>query len=90
MTQEEKTDILRAMDKLLGQMVGKEADILPERCQMLTIKECTELAEGLSEHTVRILIKKGTLPAMRAGEGKRGKLLIPKTALMSYLKGIGK
>ena len=28
----------------------------PEKVTMLTVKECTELIDGLSEHTVRMLV----------------------------------
>lgn len=58
-----------------------------EKIEMLTIKECTEFVKGLSEHTVRQLVVQGKIPYTRAGNGKCGKILIAKSALMSYLKG---
>lgn len=71
-------------------MVDRElsADI-SERCRMLTIRECTQVAEGLSEHTIRLLIKRGELSAIRTGEGKNGKILVPERALINYINGIG-
>ena len=45
---------------------GKEAVI--EKLEMLTIKECAELISGLSEHTVRQLVKHGKEKAICTGE----------------------
>lgn len=55
--------------------------------EMLTVKECTETVKGLSEHTVRKLIKQGKLPFIRTGEGRHGKILINKADLLSYFNG---
>lgn len=88
MTQQQKADILKGLELLLDGMVDEQADILPEKCRMLTIRECAMEAEGLSEHTIRLLIKRGEIPAIRAGEGKSGKLLVPQAALMKYLSSI--
>lgn len=54
--------------------------------EMLTVKECTETVNGLSEHTVRQLIKQSKLPFIRTGAGKNGKILINKTALLNYFE----
>ena len=54
--------------------------------EMLTIRECAEKFPGLSEHTVRKLVKQDKVRYIRTGEGKRGKILIPKSALLEYLK----
>lgn len=54
--------------------------------EMLTIRECTQVFNGLSEHAVRKLVAQEKIPYIRVGEGKRGKILISKTALMEYLK----
>lgn len=59
-----------------------------EKIEMLTIKECTELVNGLSEHTVRQLVMQDKIPYVRAGKGKNGKILIAKSAFMSYLNGL--
>ena len=54
--------------------------------EMLTIKECTQAVSGLSEHTVRQLVAQKKIPYIRTGQGKRGKILISKAALLEYLK----
>lgn len=55
--------------------------------EMLTIKECTEAVKGLNEYTVRQLVLRKELPSIRTGQGKRGKILVPKAALMAYFTG---
>lgn len=49
---------------------------------MLTIKECTELIKGLSEHTVRQLVAQGKVKYIRTGQGKHGKILVNKEDLV--------
>ncbi|MCM1167113.1 MAG: helix-turn-helix domain-containing protein [Lachnospiraceae bacterium] len=53
--------------------------------EMLTIKECSQAVSGLSEHTVRQLITQNKIPYIRTGQGKRGKILVNKSALLDYL-----
>ena len=60
---------------------------IPQKVEMLTIKECTEEIKGLSEHTIRQLIAQDKLPYIRTGQGKKGKILISKNALISYFGG---
>ena len=55
--------------------------------EMLTVRECTEAVKGLSEHTVRKLIKQGKLPYLRTGDGVNGKMLINKADLLAYFNG---
>ena len=57
--------------------------------ELLTIQECTQAVNGLSEYTVRQLVAQGKIKYIRTGEGKRGKILIPKQALLDYLKIAG-
>lgn len=57
-----------------------------DQVEMLTIKECAQQISGLSEHTVRQLVLQNKLPHIRTGQGKCGKILIPKSALLEYLK----
>ena len=59
----------------------------PQKVEMLTIKECTEEIKGLSEHTIRQLIAQEKLPYIRTGQGKKGKILISKSAFISYFVG---
>lgn len=56
--------------------------------RMLTIRECSQRAEGLSEHTIRLLIKRGEISAIRTGAGRNGKILVPEKALIKYINGI--
>ena len=53
--------------------------------EMLTVKECAELVNGLSEHTVRQLVAQDKVAYVRAGSGVRGKILVSKTSLLKYL-----
>lgn len=55
-----------------------------EKIEMLTIKQCTEVVSGLSEHTIRQLVAQDKVKYLRCGQGKRGKLLINKASLLSY------
>ncbi len=54
--------------------------------EMLTIKECARLIKGVSEYTVRRLVSQNKIPYVRAGQGKRGKILIPKNEFLNYFK----
>lgn len=64
-----------------------EKTTLPNTVEMLTIKECCSVVKGLNEYTVRQLVARDELPYVRCGQGKRGKILIPKTALLAYFSG---
>lgn len=55
--------------------------------EMLTIHEAAQTVKGLSEHTVRQLVAQGKVPSIRTGLGVKGKILIPKAALLDYLNG---
>ncbi len=57
--------------------------------EMLTVKECASAVKGLSEHTVRQLVAQGKIPYIRTGAGKRGKILISKSALLGYFNDGG-
>ena len=92
---ENKREIMAQIVALLSQLIENESDTRkdkpPERSaepvEMLTIKECTQAVSGLSEHTVRQLVAQKKIPYIRTGQGKRGKILISKTALLEYLGG---
>ena len=60
--------------------------VSPEKVEMLTIKECTEVIQGLSEHTVRQLVKQGKIKSIRTGEGIKGKILVNKADLLAYFQ----
>ena len=92
---ENKREIMAKIVALLSQLIENENDTQkekpPERpaepVEMLTIKECTQAVSGLSEHTVRQLVAQKKIPYIRTGQGKRGKILISKAALLEYLGG---
>ena len=65
----------------------KAKEPAPEKVEMLTIKECTEVVQGLSEHTARQLVAQGKVKSVRTGEGKRGKILVNKADLVDYFQG---
>lgn len=65
----------------------REQTTQPNTVEMLTVKECCEVVKGLNEYTVRQLIAREALPYIRCGQGKRGKILIPKAALFAYFSG---
>lgn len=88
---ENKTEIMAQIVALLTQHAEPYKEKPPERpaepVEMLTIKECTQAVSGLSEHTVRQLVAQHKIPYIRTGQGKRGKILISKAALLGYLGG---
>lgn len=93
MTNAKREEIIAAMSSLLEQLVDSEppkaepTTAAPEKVEMLTIKECTEAVKGLNEYTVRQLIARKEIPSIRTGQGKRGKILVPKAALLRYFVG---
>lgn len=93
MTEVKKQEMFAAICSLLERLVEDEPtkDTAPapqsDTVEMLTIKECTSAVKGLNEYTVRRLVARNELPYIRCGEGKRGKILIPKSALIAYFSG---
>ena len=92
MTQAKKQEILAKVTSLLSKLLDDEEQPVESTSEqpfeMLTIKECTQEIRGLNEFTVRQLIARNEIPFVRAGQGKNGKILIPKAALIAYLNGI--
>lgn len=94
MTTRNKRELIQQVVNLLNALI--EVEELPttapppnlnnEQVEMLTIKECAQQVSGLSEHTVRQLVLQNKLPHIRTGQGQRGKILIPKSALLEYLR----
>lgn len=92
---ENKAEIMAQIVALLSQLIENDTDNRKtevnersaEPVEMLTIKECTQAVSGLSEHTVRQLVAQNKIPYIRTGQGKRGKILISKAALLDYLGG---
>ena len=99
MTIAEKRGIVNTIINLLLQLTAEEevqeqpasaskpAKVPAQSVKMLTIKECAELIEGISEHSIRMLIAQGKIKAFRTGEGVRGKYLVNKESLLSYISG---
>ena len=92
MTYRNKQELIKRVIDLLNVMIEVEEQTTPtpvidnRPMEMLTIKECAQVVAGLSEHTIRQLVLQNKLPHIRTGQGKRGKILIPKSALLEYLK----
>ena len=91
MTMRNKQELIQQVVNLLNALI--EVEELPavpppnnDQVEMLTIKECAQQISGLSEHTIRQLVLQNKLPHIRTGQGKRGKILIPKSALLEYLR----
>lgn len=93
MTNTKKEEIITMMSSLLEQLIENEppksetSTTVSDTVEMLTIKECCAAVKGLNEYTLRQLIARDELPYVRCGQGKRGKILIPKTALLTYFSG---
>lgn len=87
-----KQEILIQITALLAQLIEPEeipfepaeSSIGNAPVEMLTIKECLAEIRGLTPHTLRKLCFQNKIPYVRAGEGKRGKILISKRALHAY------
>lgn len=95
MTYKTKQEIITQIVSLLTQLIEAEETQQPESTahsedrpvEMLTVKECAKEIKELTENTVRQLIAQGKLPHIRSGQGKHGKILISKDALLSYFRG---
>ena len=76
---------------LLKRLIPDDEDVptkhedKPTNPKMLTIKECAALVDGLSEHTVRQLVKQEKVAYIRTGAGRNGKILVRKASLLKYL-----
>ena len=93
MTMETKQELIAQIAALLNEVIEVEeqaAEVIPNPArpvEMLTIKEYSETVKGLSEHTIRQLVAQEKIPYIRTGQGKRGKILISRAALLEYLGG---
>lgn len=94
MTTTQKKKIVDNILELLIQLTEDEENSVPQsikvptsnKVEMLTIKESAELISGLSEHTVRLLVKQGKVKSVRTGEGRNGKILVNKADLLAYFQ----
>ncbi len=92
MTTNRKNELIAQLVSILSELIeandsDQVAEVKSDAMEMLTVKECTEAVRGLSEHTVRKLIKQGKLPYLRTGDGVNGKMLINKAGLLAYFNG---
>ncbi len=90
MSTERTREILQQISALLNSLNESETtqqETKQEKVEMLTVRECSEVIKGLNEYTVRQLIARKEIPSVRTGQGKNGKILIPKAALLSYFNG---
>ena len=97
MTTTEKKAIVDNILDILIKLTEDEEYSVPQttkaptsnKVEMLTIEESAELISGLSEHTVRQLVKQGQVKSVRTGEGRNGKILVNKADLIAYFNGKG-
>ena len=93
MKSSQKKELITQIAQLLEQLIEAEApESAPQSVmnetqplEMLTVKECAALVNGLSEHTVRQLVAQDKVAYVRAGSGVRGKILVSKASLLKYL-----
>lgn len=64
-----------------------ERESKPEVIEMLSIPQCCQVIQGVSQSTIRILAKTGKLPFIRTGRGEHSKILIRKSDLLAYFGG---
>ena len=89
----QKKELITQIAQLLEQLIEAETPepasqptpLAEESVEMLTVKECAALVNGLSEHTVRQLVAQDKVAYVRAGSGVRGKILVSKASLLKYL-----
>lgn len=94
MTITQKKKIVDNILELLIQLTEDEENSVPQaikvptsnKVEMLTIKESAELISGLSEQTVRLLVKQGKVKSVRTGEGRNGKILVNKADMLAYFQ----
>ena len=93
MTFTQKKEIITKISELLEQLIEVDTSVpatSPEPSadkplEMLTVKECAALVDGLSENTVRQLCSQDKIAHVRAGAGRHGKILVSKVSLLKYL-----
>jgi len=94
LTIKQKNELIAAVSALLEKMIPVEDEhqtitvSKPALPEMLTVKECSKLVTGLTEHTVRMLVKQGKIKYIRCGEGAQGKILVSKESLLKYLGAV--
>ena len=100
MTAEQRNRIIKMAIALLEEFIEpeeptitsnmKNADTVNKPTEMLTVRECTELIQGLTAYSVRKLVSSGKINSIRAGDGNNGKILINKNSLLDYMNNKNK
>ncbi|SDA33004.1 hypothetical protein SAMN02910447_03641 [Ruminococcus sp. YE71] len=93
MTFTQKKELITQITELLEQLIEVEPvapattpePSVDKTLEMLTVKECAALVDGLSEHTVRQLCAQDKVAHVRAGAGRNVKILVSKVSLLKYL-----
>ena len=94
MTTKQKNELIVAVTALLENIIPVVDDTpsitvsRPALPEMLTVKECAALVPGLTEHTVRMLVKQNKVKYIRCGQGARGKILVSKDSMLKYLGAV--
>ena len=97
MTFTQKEEIITKITELLEQLIEIEPvshapapePSADKPLEMLTVKECAALVDGLSENTIRQLCAQDKIAYVRAGVGRHGKILVSKVSLLKYLGIVG-
>ena len=97
MTFTQKKEIITKITELLEQLIEVEPvspatvsePSVDKPLEMLTVKECAALVDGLSENTIRQLCAQDKIAYVRAGVGRHGKILVSKVSLLKYLGIVG-
>lgn len=89
MNEEKMIEMVKAFIEMLEVDESKNSSDESENTpiEMLSIKECVTRFPGLTDYTVRNLIKQGKVTAVHAGAGLNGKYLVNSESLYSYLSG---
>ena len=93
MTLTQKNNLINQITLMLDKLIEVEPtktsptveQSIDKPLEMLTVKECAALVDGLSEHTVRMLCTQDKIAHVRAGAGRNGKILVSKVSLLKYL-----
>ncbi|MGN0674996.1 MAG: DNA-binding protein [Oscillospiraceae bacterium] len=88
-----ESNVEKIVANMLGDLAARyaakpksAAENTPEKKEeMLSIKECKARIPGLSEYTLRKLIKQNKVISIRSGEGENGKYLVNFNSLREYL-----
>ena len=89
MHEKQLIEMVKAFIEMLRADESRNSSGEPEKkpMEMLSIKECVTRFPGLTDYTVRNLIKQGKVTAVRAGASLNGKYLVNSESLYSYLSG---